>query len=189
MEYILHGALVYRDGDFKYSDIAVRDGKILRIGRDLTSSFPMADVYDISSYVVIPGLVDVHVHFREPGFVYKETIASGSMAAARGGYTSVCTMPNLSPVPDSLPHLSEELAACKGAYVHVYPYASITIGQRGEQISPLEDLAAYSVAFSDDGRGVQDRDMMLEAMRRAAALGKIIAAHCEDNSLVRGGCV
>ena len=139
---------------------------------------------------VLPGFCDVHVHFREPGFSYKETIASGCAAAARGGYTAVCTMPNLDPVPDSVPHLREQLALIeRDATVRVYPYGAITVGERGEALADLEEMAPYVVAFSDDGRGVQSEERMKEAMRRAKALGKIIVAHCEDNSLLRGGYI
>ena len=123
---------------------------------------------------ILPGFCDVHVHFREPGFSYKETIASGSRAAARGGYTAVCTMPNLNPVPDSPAHLLEQTnIIARDAVIHVYPYAAITVGQKGETISDLEGMANNAIAFSDDGRGVQGEDMMREAMMRAKALGKM----------------
>ena len=143
-----------------------------------------------SQYCVFPGFCDVHVHFREPGFSYKETIKSGSLAAARGGYTAVCTMPNLNPVPDSAAHLGEQLAIIEqDACIHVYPYGAITVGQKGEQLSDMEGMAKDAVAFSDDGRGVQSEDIMREAMLRAKALGKVIVAHCEDNSLLHGGYI
>ena len=143
-----------------------------------------------SEYVVFPGFCDVHVHFREPGFSYKETIASGARAAARGGYTAVCTMPNLDPVPDSAEHLRAELdAIARGAAVAVHPYGAITVGQKGGMIADLEGMAAEVVAFSDDGHGVQDDGLMREAMTRARALGKPIVAHCEVNSLLRGGYI
>ena len=140
--------------------------------------------------VTFPGFSDVHVHFREPGFSYKETIASGTMAAARGGYTAVCTMPNLAPVPDSPEHLAvQEEIIRRDAKIAVYPYAAITVGEQGEALVPMEELAARAIAFSDDGKGVQSESMMREAMRRAANLGKLIVAHCEDNSLLRGGYI
>ena len=141
-------------------------------------------------YTLLPGFCDVHVHFREPGFSYKETISTGSLAAAHGGYTSVCTMPNLKPVCDSLDHLAmqEELIA-REALIEVRPYAAISLGQKGEALSDLEALAPHVVAFSDDGHGVQSESLMREAMVRAKALGKLIAAHCEDNSLLRGGYI
>lgn len=146
--------------------------------------------FDNSNYYIFPGFCDVHVHFREPGFSYKETIASGSRAAARGGYTDVCAMPNLNPVPDSIPHLKEETDIIKrDAVIGVYPYGAITIGEKGEELSDLEGMAANVIAFSDDGRGVQSESMMREAMIRAKALNKIITAHCEDNSLLNGGYI
>ena len=140
--------------------------------------------------IILPGFCDVHVHFREPGFSYKEKISSGSLAAARGGYTNVCTMPNLDPVPDSIEHLQEQLRIIENdAVIGVLPYGAITVGERGEQLSDMEGMAPCAVAFSDDGRGVQDEDMMRSAMLRAKALGKVIVAHCEDNSLLHGGYI
>ena len=151
------------------------------------ASLPSADGADI---IVFPGFCDVHVHFREPGFSYKETMATGSAAAARGGYTAVCPMPNLDPVPDSLPHLREELALIeRDATVRVIPYGALTVEERGEALADLTEMAPFVVAFSDDGRGVQSEDLMREAMRRAKALGKLVVAHCEDNSLLRGGYI
>ncbi len=145
---------------------------------------------NVSEYVVFPGFCDVHVHFREPGFSYKETIKSGSMASARGGYTAVCTMPNLNPVPDNRAHLDEQLKLIESdAVIHVYPYGAITVEEKGEHIADLEAMAPDVIAFSDDGRGVQDDDMMRQAMLRAKALGKMIVAHCEVNSLLKGGYI
>ena len=139
---------------------------------------------------VFPGFCDVHVHFREPGFSYKETIKTGSMAAARGGYTAVCTMPNLNPVPDSPDHLRiQQDIIDRDAVIAVLPYAAITVGERGEQLSDMEDLAPNVVAFSDDGRGVQSEEMMREAMLKAKALGKLVVAHCEVNELLHGGYI
>lgn len=141
-------------------------------------------------YIIVPGLCDVHVHFREPGFSYKETIASGSAAAAHGGYTAVCTMPNLDPVPDSAEHLQVQLDAIKrGAAIKVLPYGAITVGEKGERLADMEAISDKVCAFSDDGRGVQNDEMMREAMTAAKRLGKIIAAHCEDNSLLLGGYI
>ncbi len=143
-----------------------------------------------SEYAVFPGFCDVHVHFREPGFSYKETIFSGSKAAARGGYTAVCTMPNLNPVPDSVAYLQQQLDLIKsGACIHVYPYGAITVGQKGEYLADLDGIAPNVVAFSDDGRGVQSDDMMRAAMLEAKRLGKMIVAHCEVNELLRGGYI
>ena len=140
--------------------------------------------------VVFPGFCDVHVHFREPGFSYKEKIATGSAAAARGGYTTVCTMPNLNPVPDSVENLRQQLDIIeRDAVIDVLPYGAITVGERGEQLADLEGMAANVVAFSDDGRGVQSEAMMREAMQRAKALGKLIVAHCEDDALLHGGYI
>ncbi len=144
----------------------------------------------VENYIIVPGLCDVHVHFREPGFSYKETIASGSAAAAHGGYTAVCTMPNLDPVPDSAEHLQVQLDAIKrGAAIKVLPYGAITVGEKGEKLADMEAMSDKVCAFSDDGKGVQNDEMMREAMTAAKRLGKIIAAHCEDNSLLFGGYI
>ena len=158
-----------------------------RVPEDLSRSLPP----EVSGRcTVIPGLCDVHVHFREPGFSYKETIASGSRAAAAGGFTAVCAMPNLDPVPDSLPHLEEELRLIRDtAVIPVYPYGALTVGEKGEELADLDAMAPHVIAFSDDGRGVQDGDMMRAAMREARRLGRIVAAHCEDNSLLHGGYI
>ena len=143
-----------------------------------------------SKYAVFPGFCDVHVHFREPGFSYKETIRSGSRASARGGYTAVCTMPNLNPVPDSVENLQQQLQLIQdGACIHVYPYGAITVGEKGEEMADLAGMAPNVVGFSDDGRGVQNDDMMRAAMEKAKALGKMIVAHCEVNELLRGGYI
>ena len=143
-----------------------------------------------SKYVVFPGFCDVHVHFREPGFSYKETVESGSMAAARGGYTAVCTMPNLNPVPDSKENLKLQLELIeKAGKINIYPYGAITVGQMGEKLSDMEGMAEDAISFSDDGRGVQSEEMMREAMLCAKALGKVLTAHCEDNSLLHGGYI
>ena len=152
---------------------------------DIVSSLPRD-----REYTVFPGFADVHVHLREPGFSYKETIASGTRACARGGYTAVCAMPNLNPVPDTGAHLQEQEAIiARDACIHVYPYGAITMGEQGETMAELEVMAPRVCGFSDDGRGVQNRAMMKEAMIRAKALGKMIVAHCEDNSLLRGGYI
>ncbi|MBR0352704.1 MAG: dihydroorotase [Oscillospiraceae bacterium] len=146
--------------------------------------------FNIDKYSLFPGFCDVHVHFREPGFSYKETIASGCRAAAHGGYTAVCTMPNLDPVPDSLETLRPQLEQiARDACIGVYPYASITRGEKGERLAALEELAPFAVAFSDDGHGVQSEELMREAMETATGLGKLIVAHCEDNSLLHGGYI
>lgn len=153
-------------------------------------SFLTGTPFSSSKYTVFPGFCDVHVHFREPGFSYKETIASGSRAAARGGYTAVCTMPNLNPVPDCPENLSvQQRLIDETAVISVYPYGAITRGEQGETLADLQGLAPHVVGFSDDGKGVQSPEMMRRAMREARALHKVIAAHCEDNSLLRGGYI
>ena len=151
------------------------------------SAFPRQDK---TGYVKLPGFCDVHVHLREPGFSYKESIRSGSLAAARGGYTAVCAMPNLNPVPDSVEHLEEELAIIRrDAVIDVRAYGAISVNEAGKALADLEGMAPYVIAFSDDGHGVQDPGMMREAMERARDLGKLIVAHCEDNTLLRSGYI
>ena len=141
-------------------------------------------------YTVFPGFCDVHVHFREPGFSYKGTIKTGSLAAAHGGYTDVCAMPNLDPVPDCPENLEKELEIIRrDAVINVHPYCALTVGEKGEKLADLRGTAKYAVAFSDDGRGVQDENMMRAAMTEAKKLGKVIAAHCEVNSLLHGGYI
>ena len=162
-------------------------------GRDFpfscSSDFPIS-APEFRNLTVFPGFADVHVHFREPGFSYKETIATGSRAAARGGYAAVCAMPNLNPVPDCAENLAPQLEAIhRDAVIAVLPYGTITRGEKGELLADMEALAPHVCAFSDDGRGVQSDDMMRAAMHKAKSLGKLIAAHCEDNSLLRGGYV
>ena len=145
---------------------------------------------DLSAqYAIFPGFCDVHVHFREPGFSYKETMVTGSAAAARGGYTDVCTMPNLNPVPDSVDNLRQQTDLIPSDGIRIHPYGSITVGQRGEALADLAGMAPDCIAFSDDGRGVQSEEMMRAAMMEAKRLGKIIVAHCEDNSLLHGGYI
>lgn len=148
------------------------------------------DELDISSFVVLPGFVDVHVHLREPGFSYKETISSGTLAAAHGGYSRVCAMPNLDPTPDSLQTLAPQLERIRtDAVIDVTPYGAITAHRGGRELADMEQLAPYVAGFSDDGSGVQDADVMRAAMCKAASLGKLIAAHCEDNTLLHGGYI
>ena len=158
------------------------------IGASISSA--ALSVFNSPKFAIFPGFCDVHVHFREPGFSYKETMESGSKASARGGYTAVCTMPNLKPVPDSVEHLQQQLDIIENsACIHVYPYGSITVEEKGEVLADLEGMAPNAIAFSDDGRGVQSDDMMKEAMVRAKALGKMIVAHCEVNDLLHGGYI
>ena len=154
------------------------------------SSDKALSIYNSPKYFIFPGFCDVHVHFREPGFSYKETIKSGSMSAAAGGYTAVCTMPNLNPVPDNAEHLKLQTDLIKeNAVINVLPYGSITVGQLGEKLSDMDAMCDNVCAFSDDGRGVQNADMMKAAMLKAKSLDKIIVAHCEDNSLLHGGYI
>lgn len=170
-------------------DFACRYEKIRAFAEKFLADRGLSPVIS-KKYIIVPGLCDVHVHFREPGFSYKETIASGSAAAAHGGYTAVCTMPNLDPVPDSAEHLQVQLDAIKrGAAIKVLPYGAITVGEKGEKLADMEAMSDKVCAFSDDGKGVQNDEMMREAMTAAKRLGKIIAAHCEDNSLLFGGYI
>ena len=160
-----------------------------RTAVELISAFS-ASLSKDKKYVALLGFCDVHVHFREPGFSYKGTISEGCRSAARGGYTAVCTMPNLKPVPDSVENINEQIAIIeRDATIDVYPYAAITKGEMGEELSDMDGLAPLAVAFSDDGRGVQSEELMRAAMLKAKALGKMIVAHCEDNSLLHRGYI
>lgn len=174
---ILNNAFVYRNGRMEQQNYELKVGGV-------------GFLSDFNKLCIFPAFCDVHVHFREPGFSYKETIRTGSLAAARGGYTDVCTMPNLNPVPDSAENIKEQIKIIeRDAAVRVHPYAAITVGEKGEMLTDMKALSPYCIAFSDDGKGVQSEDMMREAMIKAKALGKIIAAHCEDNSLLCGGYI
>ena len=164
------------------------DGTALSVVEGDVSTFDVSSVF--YNTLIIPGLCDVHVHLREPGFSYKETIATGTLASAAGGYTAVCSMPNLNPVPDSVENLERQLEIIRSdALINVYPYGCITKGQMGEELADMDGLMPNVIAFSDDGRGVQSREMMISAMEKAKSLGKMIVAHCEDNSLLRGGYI
>ncbi len=170
-------------------DFACRYEKIRAFAEKFLADGGLSPVIS-KKYIIVPGLCDVHVHFREPGFSYKETIASGSAAAAHGGYTAVCTMPNLAPVPDSAEHLQVQLDAIKrGAAIKVLPYGAITVGEKGEKLADMEAISDKVCAFSDDGKGVQNDETMRGAMTAVKRLGKIIAAHCEDNALLFGGYI
>ncbi|MBE6729166.1 MAG: dihydroorotase [Ruminococcaceae bacterium] len=185
---LLKNAMVFENGAFEKQDLIISDGIIKAVGKNLFSN--SAKVIDLDGLTVFSGFVDVHVHLREPGFFYKETIKSGTAAAARGGYTTVFSMPNLKPCPDSLQNLKNQLDIIKkDALINVVPYGTITVGQNGESLSDMEDMADKVCGFSDDGRGVQSRELMLSAMERAKKLNKIIVAHCEDNSLLKGGYI
>ena len=151
-------------------------------GRERLGSFGI-DISHFSNCYILPGLTDVHVHLREPGFLYKETMKTGTLSAAAGGFTDIFSMPNLDPCPDTVENLEIQLAAIeRDACVRVYPYGSITMGERGQELSDMERLADHVIAFTDDGRGVASEEMMREAMKRAKALGKLIVAHCEDEN-------
>ncbi len=188
MEMLLKNANVFVSDQFSTQDIIVSDGLIKAVGKALFS--PTATVIDLKGLTVFPGFVDVHVHLREPGFFYKETIKSGTNACARGGYTAVCSMPNLKPCPDSMENLEVQLRIIeKDSCINVYPFGTITKGQEGETLSDMSEMAPFVCGFSDDGRGVQSEDLMLFAMKKAKELDKIISAHCEDNSLLHGGYI
>ena len=174
MKITLKNANVFSDGQFKRGNVSLHTGNAVSIPSPLS---------DASSFYVFPGFTDVHVHFREPGFSYKETIKTGSAAAAHGGYTAVCTMPNLNPTPDSLKNLTLQLDRIKSdASIRVLPFGSITKGEEGKELSDMEALAPFVCGFSDDGRGVDNTALMREAMERAKALDKVISAHCEDGT-------
>ena len=175
---------VYTNGCLSSLPLAVENGIIV------SSDKIQGDIISFDDMYIFPGFADVHVHLREPGFSYKETIKTGTLASAHGGYTAVCSMPNLNPVPDSVENLRQQLDIIeKDACIHVYPYGSITVGQMGEKLSDMEGMAKDIIAFSDDGRGVQSDEMMEEAMLKAKALGKMIVAHCEVNDLLKGGYI
>jgi len=186
---ILKGGRVFQNGSFHLADVFIENGVVADISPDLSK--PAVDLcLDLNSCHVFPGFADVHVHLREPGFSYKETVKTGSAAAARGGYTAVCAMPNTNPVPDSVETLSvmRDLIK-KTACIKVLPYASITMGEKGGELVDFESLAGSVAGFSDDGRGVQSAGMMRSAMREVKRLGGIIAAHCEDETLLNGGYI
>ncbi|MBE7023353.1 MAG: dihydroorotase [Ruminococcaceae bacterium] len=187
MNCILKNATVYVNKEFTKKDVFIVDGTVTFEHSPLFFDF---QVIPCDGKYIFPGFADVHVHLREPGFSYKENIETGTKAAAHGGYTTVCSMPNLKPAPDSMENLTVQLDAIgKSAVINVIPFGTITKGSQGDVLSDMEDMAKDVAGFSDDGRGVQNREMMLAAMKKAKALGKIISAHCEDNSLLRGGYI
>ncbi len=190
MKVLLKGASVYSEKGFIRSDLAI-DGGCIRTLQESIPSDGFDAVFHLKNLIILPGFADVHVHLREPGFSFKETILTGTQAAARGGYTAVCAMPNLNPPPDSPEHLlAQQEIIGRDAAVHVYPYACITKGQKGSgELADLDALAEGAVAFSDDGKGVQAEELMRQAMLRAKRLGKMIAAHCEDEALLNGGYI
>ena len=185
MKALFKNAVIYDDGVMKTCDMLLSDATLSVFSGESTEGISIFE-----NVAILPGFCDVHVHLREPGFSYKETVESGTMAAARGGFTAVCSMPNLSPCPDSKENLELQLERIReGAAIAVLPFGTITKGEAGAEPSDMEEIADSVVGYSDDGRGVQSEEMMLSAMRRAKALGKPISAHCEDNSLLRGGYI
>ncbi len=188
MKYAIINAMVYEDNSFNKKNIFIDNGLVSEISERTAED--SRSLFDFENCYVFPGFIDVHVHLREPGFSYKETIKSGTEASAKGGYTAVCSMPNLNPVPDSVENLKAQTDIIeKDAVIPVYPYGSITCGEKGEKLSDMEGMANNVVGFSDDGRGVQDSEMMKSAMIKAKELDKIIVAHCEENSLLNGGYI
>lgn len=188
MKQVISGAYIYLNNRLTKADMLLHDGLISDISPAVDCS--ECTVLDFNNCVVFPGLIDVHVHLREPGFSFKETIAGGTAAAAAGGYTTVCAMPNLDPAPDSMETLEKQLDIIRrDALVNVIPYGTITARRAGGQLSDMDAMADYVAGFSDDGSGIQTAEVMHEAMLKAKSLGKIIAAHCEDIGMVNGGCI
>ena len=190
MRYLLQNAQILSSGGvFRAADVLLSGGRIVSIGDRISCPADAVSI-DLHKAVLFPGFVDVHVHLREPGFSYKETIRTGTLAAAHGGFAHVAAMPNLDPVPDCAAALDLQRAIIeKDALVHVHPYGAISVGEKGERLADLDGLAPGVIAFSDDGRGVQSESLMREAMMQCRRLGKILAAHCEDNSLLHGGYI
>jgi len=190
MRYLLQNAQILSSGGvFRAADVLLSDGRIVSIGDRISCPADAVSI-DLHKAVLFPGFVDVHVHLREPGFSYKETIRTGTLAAAHGGFAHVAAMPNLDPVPDCAAALAVQRAIIeKDALVHVHPYGAVSVGEKGERLADLDGLAPGVIAFSDDGRGVQSESLMREGMMQCRRLGKILAAHCEDNSLLHGGYI
>lgn len=189
MKQLFKNATIFTNNEFKKSDVEVTDGTITKIKEHIEEK-EFDVIYNLQNLYLLPGLIDVHTHLREPGFIYKETIKTGSMAGAKGGYTSICAMPNLNPTPDCMENLQIELDAIKkDAVINVYPYGTITKGENGVELADFKEMKNYVIAFSDDGKGVQNEEMMLHAMEEAKKLDKMIVAHCEDNSLLNGGYI
>ena len=186
MKILFHDAMLYDSGEMKKVNMLF-DGTSLSLFEGEVSRFPFSV---IENTVILPGFCDVHVHLREPGFSYKETVKSGSAASAAGGYTAICSMPNLKPTPDSMENLKPQLEAIeRDGCIKILPYGAISVGEAGEELSAMEEMAGSVIGYSDDGKGVQDPAMMKEAMLRAGKLGLPIVAHCEDNSLLHGGYI
>lgn len=185
---LLKNGTVYYQGKMQKVDVLIQNGVVCKIDRDIQADG--CPVIDSSKFNIIPGLADVHVHLREPGFSYKETILTGTKAAAKGGFTLVAAMPNLNPVPDSAEHLKIELDRIeKNRVIKVLPYGSITVGEKGKELRDMAGMAKDVIAFSDDGKGVQNGEMMEKAMTVAKELNKPIVAHCEVESLLNGGYI
>lgn len=190
MTTLIKGAFVYAGAGFSKLDVLITDGKINTLGTSISTNGVDAVFFAQDKYL-IPGFVDVHIHLREPGFSYKETIRTGTLAAAKGGYTGVCPMPNINPVPDSVENIGIELDLIKkDAVINTYPFASITKGRKGRgELVDFDALKELAVGFSDDGTGVQDEQDMRLAMEQCAKIGKVISAHCEVNDLLHGGYI
>ena len=189
MKFLLKNATVYFNNNFSKKDIVIENDTITKV-EDSIDATSFDNVYYLDNLFLLPGFIDVHTHLREPGFIYKETIKTGTMAGARGGYTSICSMPNLNPTPDCFENLKLQLDAIKkDAVINVYPYGTITKGEIGEELANFEEMKDFVIAFSDDGKGVQNEKMMLKAMENAKKLNKKIVAHCEENSLLNGGYI
>lgn len=191
MTLLIKNALTYIDKTFKKSDVLIKDGRIHSLAVSILSESVDRVVDAQDKYFLIPGFVDVHTHLREPGFSYKETIKTGSMAGAKAGYTDLCTMPNLNPAPDNAEHLKAQTDIIdRDAVIHVLPFGTITKERKGVgEIIDFESIADQVAGFSDDGTGVQTEELMKQAMIKCAELGKIISAHCEVNDLLKGGYI
>ena len=188
MKTLLKNAFVYTGTDFVKSDLLIEDGRIVDIFKNI--DIDCEKTYDLNNLFIFPGFTDVHVHLREPGFSYKETIKSGSSASARGGFTHIYSMPNLNPAPDSFDTLKIQLDIIeKDAEIEVIPYGTITKERKGAELSDMDNIKDLCIAFTDDGSGIQTAELMKKAMEKAKSLDKIIAAHCEDNSLLKGGYI
>ena len=190
MKYILSNANVFICDQFVKTNVFVENGRISEISSRPFSPKDSGSIFDLSGQYLFPGFIDVHVHLREPGFFYKESIKSGTDSAAKGGYIAVCPMPNLNPVPDCAENLAAQLDAIRqNACIQVVPYGAVTIGENGQELAAYEEIASDVCGFSDDGRGVQSDEKMRQAMQKISKTGKILAAHCEDNSLLNGGYI
>ncbi len=186
---LLKGGLLVGEGASRKGDLLVADGRICEIGESLVADAD-TEVFDAEGCIVTYGLADVHVHLREPGYSSKETIATGTRAAARGGVTTLCTMPNLQPAPDAPESIAiEQQMIDEQAVVEVRPFATISKGRERRELAEIEALRPLSVGYSDDGNGIQSEELMRRAMQRIAAVDGIIAAHCEDDSLLHAGYI